>query len=150
MKWKNFSLENKRTPIEVVEETLNGFNNATNGLLDLTLFEKSDVEKFRKKDPFSFQYDLILHSKYMKSYRFDVFELFFDSTLYPCGVMLEPGIGNELQANIFEPVIFNDEEDFKLSIEKVFMTKRFEDIVEGLMKISTLSKKGQDNQTSLY
>ncbi|MDR4954009.1 hypothetical protein REB14_17655 [Chryseobacterium sp. ES2] len=145
MEWKNFSLETKKTPIEVVDETLQGFNKATGGLLNLSLFEKSNVEKMRNQDPYSFQYDLILHSKFMKSYKFDVFELSFDATLYPCSLLLERGITEELKERFYEPMVLDTESKLRIILEKVFTTKRFEEIVEGLMKISSLSKKNEED-----
>lgn len=145
MKWKQFNTDTIKTPFEVVEESIEGFEKATNGLVQLTIFEKSEVERLRKKYIANFQYDLILHSQFMRNYKFDVFELLFDVTLYPCAIVLEKGLAKELGVTTSDTVILDDVELLKGILESIFNSKRFEDIVSGLMKISSLSKKKDDD-----
>ena len=141
MDWKDFNIEQINTPNETIKNSLKGFEKATKGLLRLSLFEKSDMERMRKKYAPSFQYDLILHSPYMPNYKFDVLELLYEVTLYPCSLVLENGIEDELGINPFEKSLqLQNEEELKLTLEKIFSTKRFESIVSGLMKITSVSK----------
>lgn len=146
MEWKNFDIEEINTPSETVEKSLNGFENATKGLLKLTLFEKSELERLRKKYLPSFQFDLVLHSQFMTNYKFDVLELLYDVTLYPCAIILEKGIAHELDVKNSQLVVaLENEEELQKTLEKVFSTKRFESIVAGLMKITTVAKDEEDN-----
>lgn len=145
MKWKQFNTDTIKTPFEVVEEFTEGFEKATNGLVQLTIFEKSEVERLRKKYNANFQYDLILHSQFMRNYKFDVFELLFDVTLYPCAIVLEKGLANELGVTSTDTIILDNVEILKGILESIFNSKRFEDIVSGLMKISSFSKKKDDD-----
>lgn len=144
MDWKKFNIDTIKTPSETIEDFLEGFPNATNGLLKLTLIEKSDIERLRKKYLANFQYDLILHSQFMRNYKFEVFELLYDVTLYPCYIVLEKGISKELSLSSNE-ILLNNEEDFKGALEGIFSSKRFEEIVSGLMRISNISKKEDDD-----
>lgn len=145
MEWKKFSTETIKTPFEVIDEVIEGFEKATNGLVQLTIFEKSEVERLRKKYITNFQYDLILHSQFMKSYKFDVFELLFDITLYPCVLVLEKGLAKELGITTGDALILDTEEQLKAGLESIFTSKRFEETVSGLMRISSISKKKSDD-----
>ena len=145
MEWKKFNTDSVKTPSEVIEDILEGFTNATNGLLKLSLFEKSDVERLRKKYSTNFQYDLILHSQFMRNYKFDVLELLFDVSLYPCGLVLEKGIAKELEVTSNDTVILENVDDLKTVLESIFSTKRFEEIVSGLMRISSLKQKKDED-----
>jgi len=146
MEWKDFNIEQVNTPNETIEKTINGFEKATKGLLKLNLIEKSDIERMRKKNLPSFQYDLVLHSPFMPNYKFDVLELFYDVTLYPCILIMEDGIDDELNINPFDKNIkLQNEEELKQTLEKLFNTKRFESIIAGLMKITTVSKNTEDD-----
>lgn len=145
MKWKKFDTETIKTPFEVIEETIEGFEKATNGLVQLTIFEKSEVERLRKKYLTNFQYDLILHSQFMRSYKFDVFELLFDVALYPCVLVLEKGLAKELGVTSSDALILETEEQLKAALESIFTSKRFEETVSGLMRISSISKKKSDD-----
>lgn len=147
MEWKEFNIEQVNTPSESLENALIGFEKATKGLLKLNLFEKSEMERMRKKYRASFQYDLILHSQFMPSYKFEILELLYDVTLYPCALILESGIREEIEMNPFEQSIsLENEGELKKILEKIFNTNRFESIVAGLMKITSVSnKKTQDD-----
>lgn len=143
MEWKKFNVDAVLTPYEVVEKSINGFSEATNKLLNLNLFEKSEIELIRQKNGSNFQYDLILHTKYMRSYKFVVLELFFDVILYPCALKIERNIGKELNATN-DYIIANDEIELGKSIEIIFNSNKFNEIVGGLMKIASLSKIEED------
>ncbi|MCM0667817.1 hypothetical protein [Flavobacterium tyrosinilyticum] len=143
MDWKKFTIEKIKTPNEIIGETLEGFNEATNNLLNLSLFEKSEIELLRQKNGSSFQYDLVLHTKYMRSYKFVVFELFFDVTLYPCALKIEKGIAKNLDLTQ-NYIISENESQLRTSLELIFNTEKFNEIVSGLMKLSSLSKEEDD------
>ena len=82
----------------------------------------------------------------MTNYKFDVLELLYDVTLYPCAIILEKGIAHELDVKNSQLVVaLENEEELQKTLEKVFSTKRFESIVAGLMKITTVAKDEEDN-----
>jgi hypothetical protein len=144
MEWKKFNIDKIKTPYEVVSKSLEGFNDATNKLLNISLFEKSEIELIRQKNGSSFQYDLVLHTKFMRSYKFVVFEIFFDVTLYPCALKIEKTIAKELNLN--QDYIFADNEnELNKALVLIFEAEKFNEIVSGLMRISSLSKSEDED-----
>lgn len=141
-KWKEFNIEAILTPYEIVDKSLEGFSEATRNLVELSLFEKSEIELIRKKKGSNFQYDLVLHTRHMRSYKFVVFELYFDVTLYPSILKPENSIARELGSN--EYIISDNAADLEKAIEIIFSTKKFNEIVGGLMKIASLSKEEEE------
>lgn len=144
MEWKTFNIDKIKTPSEIIDKEVEGFTKATNGLLMLSLIAKTNIEKIKTRYTADFQYDLVLHSQRLRKFRFDVFELLFDATLFPCHVVIEKGIQEEfgLQSPFFS---IENEKQLTEIIEKIFQSARFEEIVNGLMRISSIAKVEDDD-----
>jgi hypothetical protein len=139
MEWKEFNIDKIKTPSEIIDKEIQGFTKATNSLLMLSLVAKTNIERIKKRYEADFQYDLILHSQKLRKFRFDVFELIFDATLFPCHIIIEKGIQEEfgLQSSF---ITIEYEEKLISIIERIFQSNRFEEIVNGLMRISSIAK----------
>ncbi|UQB67619.1 hypothetical protein [Epilithonimonas zeae] len=144
MDWKKFEIKKLNTPTEVVLDVISGFSEATNNLLKLTLVKKSEVELLNSKYSANFSDDLVLHSQFMRAYKYIVFELFYNVQLYPCALKIEYGIKAEL--NISDSLVqIENEENLRHTLELIFKTSKFTEIVSGLMKIASLEKTEDDD-----
>lgn len=140
MEWKKFKALEIKSPEELIIETIKGFSEATNNLVDMKLLKKSDFEKVSSKLKNQFEYELILFSKYIKGYSFSILEFGFDVELYPVNIAIDVEIYNELNFDFRydrKVTSIKDEEEFVKSLNFVFQSKRFQTIIGGLMKLAT-------------
>lgn len=136
MEWKNFKESDKEYPEQIILKIIKGFENATKGLLTIQIVEQSELinQSFG-----IFQYRVLLTSTSLSSYRFEIFKIGYNIEIFPVNVRIEDSINLELTGL---PQVLSDtlkpenEEKLEEVIIKIFATKRFEEIVAGLMKIS--------------
>jgi hypothetical protein len=136
MEWKKFTETEKKYPEEIISKLIKGFDNATNGLLDIVIQENKEYLKSGFGD---FQFRLILTSSNLSKYKFEIMKCGYNVELYPAKIALEDSIYEEVMgwANPFsDPIKVENEKELEDMIKKIFNTKRFEEIVSGLMKIS--------------
>jgi hypothetical protein len=136
MEWKKFKETEKKYPEEVISKLIKGFDNATNGLLDLVIQEQKEYLKSGFGD---FQFRLILISNNLSKYKLEIMKCGYNVELYPTKIDLEDSIYEEIMgwSNPFsDPIKIESEKELEDIIKKIFDTKRFEEIVSGLMKIS--------------
>lgn len=136
MEWKKFKEIDREYPEEVISKLIKGFDNATEGLLDLHVQEHKE---YLKSGLGSFQFRLILVSNNLSKYKFEIMRCGYDIELYPVKISLEDSIYEELMGwpNTFaDPIKVASEKELEDTVKKAFDTKRFEEIVSGLMKIS--------------
>jgi hypothetical protein len=140
MIWKKFKESEIELPEVLVENITKGFSAATMGLVELGIEEKSDISRIsRNRLGTRFQFIATLISKHLPEYSFQVFEFGYDVSLYPVRMFITKPILEELAnrgetiGNITE---FDNEEAFKKSVELVFDSNKFTEIVSGLMKIA--------------
>ena len=136
MEWKKFKETERAYPEEVISKLLKGFDNATGGLLDLQIQEHTE---YLKSGLGAFQFRVLLTSYNMSKYRFEIMRCGYDIEMYPVKISLEDSIYEEIMGwpKTFDDTIkAENEEELEETVRKTFDTKRFEEIVSGLMKIS--------------
>ncbi|OXB06357.1 hypothetical protein B0A81_13660 [Flavobacterium plurextorum] len=140
MEWNKFEPLKITTPDEIILSAINGFTEATKNLADMLLLEKSEQARINSKLYTNFQYELILHSKYINGYNFLLLEVGYDITIYPATIFLEIDIHDEIN-NTFtlekKTTVIKDEEEFKKTLQLVFQTDRFKKLVSGVMKLAS-------------
>jgi len=138
MEWNKFTPLQKKTPQEIIEDAIMGFDKATNDLAHLLLIKKNDLSKVNSRLNNNFEFELLLYSKYLDGYNFKVFEFGFNIDLYPVSVIIEPAIFDQLNyySASRSSVSFETEELFLDCITKIFSSERFKTITGGVMKIA--------------
>jgi hypothetical protein len=139
MIWKKFKESEIELPDILVENITKGFSTATMGLVDLSVDEKSDISRIRRNLGTRFQFIVSLVSEHLPDYSFQVFEFGYDVSLYPVKMKITKSIFDELTnkgEGLGDITIFNDEESFKTTVELVFNSNKFTEIISGLMKIA--------------
>ncbi len=141
MEWDKFKPLELQTPDEILKGVIKGFSEATGNLIEMTVFKKSDLQKIGSQLSAQFQFELALHSKYVKGYSFSVLELAYNIELYPFFILLDGDFYKELN-NIptfdKKAMIIESQENWAKTIELLFKSKQFNKIVSGLMKIASI------------
>ncbi len=141
MEWKNFEESKTDLPDVLIEKMIEGFSNATSGLAQLSIIPVSELQKLSSTNKLNnrFQFKVLLTSANVPDYSFKVFEFGYNVSLYPVSAIITSSILEELnrQGTIINKIsVFENEDNFKKSIELVFGSKRFTEIISGLMKIA--------------
>lgn len=140
MEWNEFEPLKLNTADELILKAIEGFTEATNSLVDMTLIEKSDLDKIHSKLNTNFQFELILHSKYVNGYSYSLCEIGYGITVYPSSILIDVDIYDEINNSFsFEKKIteIKSEEDLKKILELIFGSSKFKKLVSGLMKIAS-------------
>lgn len=150
MEWKNFKESEREYPEKVVNESISGFHISTNKLVEMQVSELSDSSRINSSLYTNFQFRLRLKSEYVSSYSFDIFTFGYNIELAPIKIILEYSIFEEIKGrtmiNNNERINILDEVELKEFLSQVFQTKRFNEIVMGLMKIA---RKNKDKEFDL-
>lgn len=95
----------------------------------------------------TFQYTILLTSRFQNGYSFRVFNFGYDVSIYPVSLDIESEISEEMGIKKeflgYPNLSFNDEEALMKTITKIFRTDKFAKTVGGLMKIER-SKANQN------
>ena len=128
-------------PHKIVDKYIQSFEETTGGLVSLVLREFFDYESITTKvKSTNFQYKVMLKSRILTGYSFEVMSFAYDVTMYPVFVLPEDGIAKEV--GISGTILLNgglkvkDEDTFKELIEAVFKCPRFRSTVGGLLKVA--------------
>lgn len=144
MNWKNFEESQTELPETVVEKMIEGFSSATMELVELGILPKSEMSRLTTdKLGTRFQFKVILLSRHLPDYSFTVFEFGYNVSLYPVKVLITKSILEELISKgegVSTITSFDEEQKFHKAIELVFESKRFTEVVSGLMKIAKKKK----------
>lgn len=146
MEWKQFTESTKQFPEVIVEGAFEGFSNATNNLVHISIAEKHFRARVNSNLNNRFQFECVLFSKSLSDYSFVVFELGYDVEIFPVNVIIEQSIYSELanksliSYDRIEKV--NSEDKLLRIVELIFKSDRFTEIVSGIMKIA--KKNEQD------
>lgn len=136
MDWKKFKEIEKDYPENVIGKLITGFSNATDGLLDIYIEE---LDEFLTGKLGAFQFRMILTSNSLSKYKFEILKFGYNVELYPVKIKTESSIYQAitgLPSILADPIRVENEEDLENVIREIFESKRFEEIVSGLMKIS--------------
>lgn len=140
MEWDQFEeakIENPEIKIELLTE---GFYEASKNLLRLSIRELSDSERIMSNMSTTFQYELVMYSEYVPQYKYIVFSIGYNVTIYPVIFSVDIEILKELypdkRINPYFKVTITTEEELEQFCQKVFKTRKFVETVSGLMKIA--------------
>lgn len=139
--WDNgFEEPSVNFPEKIVLERIESFEKATDGLASMKMEQLDDIEKIGSKLSCNFQYRVLLTSRHISGYSFEIMKFGYDVSIYPAFIIFEDEIGEELRMpknnrNI-RKIKFEDEESFTTLIDAIFKTQHFRKIVGGLMKIA--------------
>lgn len=146
MEWKQFTESPNEYPEVIVEKIIEGFSKATNGLVDIVISEKRPIAKLNSKLDDRFQFECVLYSKKLSDYSFPIFEMGYDVEIFPVDLIMEYSIYYELAQ---KSIIGHDqiqkiltEDKLVRTLELIFQSTRFVEIVSGVMKIA--KKKDSD------
>jgi hypothetical protein len=146
MEWKEFKESKLEYPEKIIQNLITGFNDATRGLATLSILPLSDTSRITSYLGTHFQFGLVLLSQNVEGYRFKVFQFGYDVELSTVRLTIEDHIHKEMFDRFpayNEVLSYNNDESFIKIIELVFKTKRFNTLVEGLMKVAL---KGKSNK----
>lgn len=133
-------------PDKIVDKYIQSFEKATGALVSLVLGEISGLERMSTKlRSMSFQYRVVLTSRILGGYSFEVMSFGYDVTMYPVFVLPEEGIAKEVGVSgttlLRGGVEIEDEDTFRKLIEAVFKCARFRSTVGGLLKVARAKSK---------
>lgn len=128
-------------PEEIIKDYIKSFDIATDGYASLNLFEIDPVKKILSRlEKTNFQHEVVLTSTVVSGYSFQVFRFGYDVTIYPVYIVFEDEIGKDVGAHTSprgeRTSKITTENDFIKIIEGVFKSKRFREVVGGLIKIA--------------
>ncbi len=144
MEWNKFNESPREYPERVFENSIAGFEKATNGLAQMSCTALNAVGKMSSHLHNEFQFIVYLGSQYVPSYKLKVMTFGYNIELAPIVVDLEDSIYEEVtqkRKGYQEKLRANNEQEFKELLEKVFKSQRFIEVVTGLMKIASKGKK---------
>lgn len=128
-------------PDKVMLEIMKSFETATQGLASLSIQEMRGISRLGLGNlGTTFQYKIVLTSKYLKEYSFEVTSFGYDVSIYPVmfhieeEIASEMGIGEDINGNC--KLSSENEEQLVKAVEAVFSTEKFKNTVGGLMKIA--------------
>jgi hypothetical protein len=143
--WKDFIEPEFELPNIVLERKLEGFEDATQALAKIRIVELTGFNKKRKELSKAFQHILVLSSRFIPGYSFEVLSFSFEVDGYPTEIIVEDGIGDELEPNRFDGTEVkyypNSQEDLEAILDKIFETKKFNNVVGGIMKLARSGSK---------
>ena len=136
MEWNKFKESEKEYPEELVSKSIDGFSKATSHLCEIQI---SPVADFAGDLYVDFEYRVLLLSNTIKSYKFEVFRFGYNVDLFPVSTILDENIFEEITSRKMkhkQKLSQENEEQFQNLIKAIFESKRFQEVVSGLMKIS--------------
>lgn len=139
---EGFEEPKENFPNDVVQEITDGFEVATKGRASIIIRPLSDMERLGKPTTLAkrFMYNALLTSRTIAGYSFEIMTLGYDVSLYPVIMKIEGDIGSEIGIETDflgnNLTTFNNEEDFKEIVNKIFQTNKFRATVGGLIKIA--------------
>jgi hypothetical protein len=135
MKWNEFKESEKGYPEDIVAKTIEGFSKATSHLCEIQIAEPVGFGDLYV----DFEFRVLLVSNTIKSYKFEILKFGYNVELFPVYSILEENIFEELAGKKMrhkQKTVQSNEKEFEEFLNNVFGTKRFKDVVSGLMKIS--------------
>lgn len=127
-------------PEALTKDYIKSFDTATEGYASLTLLKLDALKKMVSHlNGTNFQYQLLLTSDFASGYSFKVFRFGYDVTIYPVYIVFEDEIGEELgipNSLGDRAISIENEADFSKIMEGAFKSKRFREVVGGLIKIA--------------
>ena len=139
MKWKQFEESGREFPEKIVEKSIEGFSKATKGLAELKISALSDVGRLTSKIQDDFVFRVVLTSPHVKEYSLTVLTFGYGIELHPIQFIADSAIHLELYKEPLEyghTMECKSGEIFSIALEKIFSSKRFVEIVTGLMKVA--------------
>lgn len=136
MEWNRFRESEKEYPEELVEKTIEGFSKATSHLCEIQI---NPVADFAGDIYVDFEFRVLLLSSTIKSYKFEIFRFGYNVDLFPVFSILDETIFEELTDKKMgrkQKLKQSNEKEFQHLLNAIFNSKRFEEVVSGLMKIS--------------
>lgn len=146
MEWKKFTESQMEFPEVIIEKMILGFTKATGGLVELNILELNEFHRSISKIDGNFQFNLFLSSAFVNEYKLKILTLGYDVELTPINLLVEDTIYEEIfmrsrPYNGYE--VFENDETFVQIIQNIFQSKRFNELVSGLMKVAKKnSQKG--------
>ncbi|MDA3788992.1 MAG: hypothetical protein PF503_10950 [Desulfobacula sp.] len=127
-------------PEQTILNAIKDFDKITQGLATLGIYDLNDFDKITSGLKTTFQFELLLTSKFLDGYSFKIFSFGYDVSLYPVILNIESEISEEMGNNKpswMKSTVNADNEEFLLKlINEIFTTKKFKQTVGGLMKIA--------------
>jgi hypothetical protein len=140
--WNKFEPSANQYPERIVEEKIEGFSQATNNLANLVIEAKSGLEAWSMTNDLDFLFVVTLNSPKIPYFGYEVFTFGYKPTLMPIFVKVESGIADELHMSHSYNEI-RSEKQFKELLSKIFDTKKFKEVVGGVMKVAQKSIMNQ-------
>lgn len=139
MKWGQFEESEREYPEKIVEKSIEGFSKATKGLAELKISALSDVVRLTSKIQDDFVFRVVLISPHVKEYSLTVLTFGYGIELNPIQFIADSAIHRELYNKPLEygqAMDCENGEIFSNALEEIFSSKRFVEIVTGLMKVA--------------
>ena len=139
MKWEQFEESEREYPEKIVEKSIEGFSKATKGLAELKISALTDIGRITSKIYDDFVFRVVLTSPQLKEYSFTVLTFSYGIELHPIKFIADDAIHLELfneRLKNGQTMKCEDGEMFSKVLEQIFSSKRFVEIVTGLMKVA--------------
>lgn len=136
--WPNVEeFENQLTPKEILEKQSDYLLNATKMLIYAEV-ETNEIDLLfpdKEIESASFSFEYVLRSKALTSYKFILFTIYHDITIYPVKIKIDSVIKNELGFNTKYATV-NNEKDFIDILAKILQSNRTKTIIASMLKLS--------------
>ena len=131
---EEFKPNEVNSPKKILDEQSKLLPKLTGDMVFAKVIEMSeyDAAVLNHKDDFSYQFYLL--GKFLKNYKFKVFDFSHSITMYPVDVSVDDEIAEEL--GIEEDARLENEEDFIKLIGIVFGSERLKTVIGSIIQIS--------------
>ncbi|MCT4237490.1 hypothetical protein EH151_16295 [Elizabethkingia anophelis] len=140
MEWKKFEEKQIELPELAINSMLDGFSIATKNLANLVIQPINNVSRLSSKLNTMFQYEILLVSEKLPDYRFSVFQFGYEINIYPVHLYISTNVIDNFEEKDWlfhnQTIYCENEEILKKEIKNIFDSKKFTEIVSGLMKIA--------------
>lgn len=135
--WPDLSdIQKIKTPKEILEEQAKILPKLTNDLvyatIDLSNVFNSDFTVATKYD---FTYDFNIKGKKLENYKFKLFTVGHNITIYPARMRIESDIRKELGLNNIDLIVENNV-DFMNTIKEIFASSKLRYVIASIVSLS--------------
>lgn len=120
------------TPKKILEKQGEYLLGKTNGIVYATCEELAKNMISEQAKDYAFRYSFYIASKNLKEYKFDIFSIYHNMTLYPLLIVVEAEVANDIG---IKKKIVNGKQEFEELLRAIFASRVIESIIGTLMNI---------------
>lgn len=137
--WGDFKIEDLKTPKEILKAQGEVLSKLTKDVVygDVEDLEFGERYDYGIEDEEIFAYKFVIKSKFLEKYKFTMFDVIHDISLFPAKISLDEQITRDLglQTN-GKFIIVKSEDEFIKKLKLILTSKRTRFILNALIKLS--------------